>query len=311
MRSSLQVVAAGTVLLAFDLVYGVGTAEAANICRLASKRLVKSCLSEVHRGLLLTQANCDNVSDSAGRDECNAEAVQDRREGLQTCKAQRRARLEACKGFGGAAYDPEIDPANFVATVDNPYFPLTPGTTLVYEGQTAEGLEHEEFTVTDNTRVILGVTCIEVRDIVRLDGEVIEDTLDWFAQDVDGNVWYFGENAKNLEEDLIVDLEGSWTAGVDGAKPGIIMKAAPAIGDFYRQEFALDVAEDLAEVLSLTEAVAVPQGPFNNCLQTADTTTLTPDALEHKFYCEGVGNTLVVDPESGERLELIDIIEED
>ena len=141
--------------------------------------------------------------------------------------------------------------------------------------------------MTHNTKVILGVTCIEVHDTVMVDGELTEDTLDWFAQDSAGNVWYFGENSKELEDGLVVSLEGSWMAGVDGAKPGIVMKASPAVGDFYRQEFSLENAEDLAEVVSLNESVTVPAGTFNNCLETEETSPLEPDALEHKFYSAG------------------------
>jgi hypothetical protein len=229
---------------------------------------------------------------------------------LQTCKDQHEAQQTVCGRLGGGPYDPVIDPADFVnsTTINNPYFPLTPGTTFIYEGQTAQGLEHEEFFVTNNTKVILGVTCIEVRDTVRVNGELIEDTLDWFAQDNDGNVWYFGENSKEIAGGLIVSLEGSWTAGVEGAKPGIIMKASPAIGDFYRQEFALATAEDMAEVLSLTESVTVPYGgPFNNCLKTQELTPMEPDVLENKLYCPNIGNVLTIDLASGERVELIQI----
>src|SRR5262249_27205766 len=150
----------------------------------------------------------------------------------------------ACSRLGTAAYDPAIAPANFVAGIDNQFFPLVPGTTFVYEGQTPDGLEHDEFAVTHNTRVILGVTCIEVHDTVTTDGVLTEDTLDWFAQDTDGNVWYFGENTHELEDGLISTIDGTFMAGVDGAKPGIVMEAHPAIGDFYRQEFALANAED-------------------------------------------------------------------
>src|SRR5206468_1548653 len=114
-----------------------------------------------------------------------------------------------CKRLGGAPYDPGIDPANFVATIDNPYFPLQPGTTFVYEGQTADGLERDEFFVSHVTRVIFGVTCTEVHDTVHVNGQLTEDTLDWFAQDKDGNVWSFGENSEELAGGLVTSLAGS------------------------------------------------------------------------------------------------------
>jgi hypothetical protein len=225
----------------------------------------------------------------------------------QTCEAQKDARLAACERLGPAAYDPVIDPSNFVARVDNPYFPLTPGTTFVYEGQTAEGFEHDEFAVTHHTRVILGVRCVEVHDTVRTDGQLTEDTLDWFAQDRDGNVWYFGENTHELEDGLITTIDGTFMAGVNGDKPGIIMKAHPAIGDFYRQEFSLNNAEDFAETRSLTQTVHVPTGTFHNCLKSKETTPLETDLLEYKFYAPGVGNILTVDARTGDRVELVRI----
>ena len=203
--------------------------------------------------------------------------------------------------------DPVIDPSNFVAQVDNPYFPLTPGTTFIYEGQTQEGFEHDEFAVTHRTRVILGVRCVEVHDTVKTDGELTEDTLDWFAQDRDGNVWYFGENTHELEDGLITTIEGTFRAGVNGDKPGIVMKAHPAISDFYRQEFSLNNAEDFAETRSLTQTVHVPAGTFHNCLKSKETTPLEPDLLEFKYYAPGVGNVLTVDAKTGDREELVRI----
>ena len=221
------------------------------------------------------------------------------------CKDQFDARLAVCQRLGPAPYAPVIAASNFVSTIDNPFLPLVPGTTFYYLGQTSGGLESNVVSVTHNTRVILGVTCVEVHDVGYIDGVLQEDTLDWYAQDKDGNVWYMGENSEEIVDGLIVSLEGSWTAGVDGAKPGIIMKAHPAIGDFYRQEFSLGTAEDIAEVISLTESVTVPVGPFTNCLETKETSPLEPDALERKFYAVGVGNILVIDDETGERLELV------
>jgi hypothetical protein len=226
---------------------------------------------------------------------------------LQSCADQNDVRLAACDRFGPAPYDPVIDPSNFVAQVDNPYFPLTPGTTFVYEGQTAEGFEHDEFAVTHRTRVILGVRCVEVHDTVRTDGQLTEETLDWFAQDRDGNVWYFGENTHELEDGLITTIDGTFKAGVNGDTPGIIMKAHPAIGDFYRQEFSLNNAEDFAETRSLTQTVHVPTGTYHNCLKSKETTPLETDLLEFKFYAPGVGNILTVDARTGDRVELVRI----
>jgi hypothetical protein len=202
-----------------------------------------------------------------------------------------------------------INPANFNTStkINNPFFPLKPGTTFIYEGQTAQGFNHTEFAVSHNTRVIRGITCVEIHDSVFLDKKLSEDTLDWFAQDKDGNVWYFGENTHELVGGLITTINGTFMAGVDGAKQGIIMEAHPAVGDFYRQESDLGNAEDFAEVTSLTASVTVPFGSFNNCLKTQETTPLEPSLLEDKFYCSGVGNLLTVDKVTGERVELVQI----
>ena len=166
------------------------------------------------------------------------------------------------------AYDPEIAPANFVDEVDNPYFPLTPGTTYVYEAETDDGTEHIEVEVTDATVEILGVTCTVVHDTVTLDEEIIEDTFDWYAQDVEGNVWYFGEASMEFENGIVRSTFGSWEAGVHCAKPGIVMLADPDVADTYRQEFYPCVAEGMATVNALDETIMVPHGTFNACLRT-------------------------------------------
>jgi hypothetical protein len=284
-----------------------------DFCRKTSSYVLTSCQQGAQSDYSLALANCQNLSDPKEQKDCQQQAKADYNDARQTCRDQYNARQEVCDRLGGAPYDPVIDPANFVAKIDNLYFPLKPGTTFIYEGQTAEGFEHEEFFVTNNTKVILGVTCIEVRDRswvgnTQTDDTLTEDTLDWFAQDTDGNVWYFGENAKQYAAGMIVGIEGSWTAGVDDAKPGIVMKAAPAIGDFYRQEFALDTAEDMAEVISLTEFVTVPAGSFGNCLETLETSPMEPDAKEHKFYAPNKGQVLTVDLVTGDRLELKQIV---
>lgn len=283
-------------------------------CSASAEAVERSCLQEAESDYQLALAICLNSS-GAERHDCQGEAWADLKDSRSTCREQQDARQEVCDELGEDAYDPAIDPANFVGVtfvdvtfvdvIDNPYFPLTPGTTLVYEGDTGDGREHEEFAVTHNTKVILGVRCIEVHDTVTRDGELIEDTLDWFAQDRAGNVWYFGESSESLRGGRVVSVGGSWLAGVDGAKPGIVMEAHPAVGDVYRQEFLLGTAEDLGEVVDLHATVAVPAGTFNNCLQTKDFTPLEPDAFESKFYAPGVGTVLEIDEETGERLELL------
>jgi hypothetical protein len=276
--------------------------------------MLESCQGGAESDFSLAIAKCDNLSNASKRNKCEGRTLADKKDALQTCNDEFDVRQTACQKLGPDPYDPVIKPANFPnsTTINDPLFPLTPGTTYIYEGQTSQGLEHDEFAVTHNTRVILGITCVEVHDSVKTNGELTEDTLDWFAQDKDGNVWYFGENTHELVDGLITTIDGTFTAGENRAKPGIIQEARPAIGDFYRQEFDLGNAEDFAEVISLTDSVTVPFGTFNNCQKTEETTPLEPDLLENKFNCPASGkfpggNVLTVDEHTGERVELIQI----
>jgi hypothetical protein len=304
--SAVMVLAVGGVLV-FILSNSAVEAAGGDACKATTKAALKACAAAAKSDYSIALGICANIADPDERKACQQEAKADLKDALDECKDQSDARQAACDRLGPAVYSPVIDPSNFVATIDNPFMPLPPGTNFVYVGDTGNGIESNVVSVTHNTKVILGVTCIEVHDVVFTDGVLTEDTRDWFAQDAAGNVWYFGENSQELENGLPVSLEGSWTAGVDGAKPGIIMKANPVVGDFYRQEFSLGNAEDLAEVVSLTNSVMVPFGSFTNCLQTAETTPLEPDALEHKFYAAGVGEILTIDEVTGEHLELVQI----
>lgn len=275
-----------------------------NPCKTTASQVLKSCRTSAESDFSLALAKCTNVPTDAG---CKEDAATERQDAIEGCKDEFDVRSDACEKFGPAAYNPEIDPSNFVSDIDNPYFPLVPGTTFISEGQTSDGLEHDEFAVTHRTKTILGVRCVEVRDRVFIDGKLTEDTLDWFAQDVDGNVWYFGENTHELEGGLITTIDGTFTAGVDRAQPGIIMEAHPRVGDFYRQEFDLANAEDFAEVTGLNATATVPVGTFNHCVKTRETTPLEPDLVEEKFYARGVGNILTIDHVTGEVVKLIKI----
>lgn len=208
-------------------------------------------------------------------------------------------------------YAPKIDPGDFVSDVTNRYFTLTPKKNFVYEGETEEGTERIEVYTTNETRNIMGVRTTVVWDRVWLNGELIEDTKDWYAQDKEGNVWYFGEDSKELVNGKIVSRAGSWKAGVDGAKPGIIMKASPLVGDSYRQEYYKGEAEDMGDVIALGETVAVPYGTFTDCLKTRDWTQLNPGADEHKYYCPEIGRVVLeVSLESGKKVQLVEIAAE-
>jgi len=207
------------------------------------------------------------------------------------------------------AYDPQISPSDFVAAVDNVYFPLFPGRVLRYSQTGPDGASSVEVTVMADTKNILGVKCVVVHDVVRTaNGDLAEDTYDWYAQDKTGNVWYFGEDTRSYEGGAVVTTKGTWQAGVAGARPGIVMEAAPKLGDTYRQEYLAGVAEDRADILSLTESVSVAYGTLANCLMTKDYSTLEPAKVEHKYFYPGVGQVLAVMVSGGtEREELISV----
>lgn len=202
----------------------------------------------------------------------------------------------------------EFDPGSFVDEVTHPYFPLTPGATYTYVGTTDEGTETIVVEVLQQKKDILGVDATVVRDRAYVDGKLVEDTFDWFAQDETGNVWYLGEDSKEIEDGEVVSTEGSWEAGVDGAEAGIIMLADPEKGDRYAQEHAPEVAEDMARVVSLDGSVTVPYGSFSSVLQTQEWTPLEPGHREYKYYAEGVGLVLESTKRTGgERIELVSI----
>ncbi len=189
----------------------------------------------------------------------------------------------------GGNYAPVLDPADFVDRIDNPYLPLSPGARWVYEGTSDGATERIVVTVTDKRRTILGISAIVVRDTVSTDGQVTEDTYDWFAQDRDGNVWYLGESVKDFENGVLTSTAGSWEAGVGGAVPGIVMPAKPGLGTAYRQEFWLGEAEDMAEVIDVGGTRTVPEGSYNATITTRDWTPLAAEVIEEKVYAPGVG----------------------
>lgn len=190
------------------------------------------------------------------------------------------------------SYNPSVNLSNFSDPTNftNPYFPLESGKTYKYENQTTSGLERGEVTVTEETKVVQSITCAVVHDQVWLNNVLIEDTYDWFAQDNQGNVWYFGENVNNYNNDgSFKDKHGSWEAGIGGAKPGIIMLADPQVGMKYREEYLFGEAEDQAEVVAVGESVTTPAGTFTNCIKTKNFTELEPDVEENKWYAPKIG----------------------
>jgi hypothetical protein len=200
----------------------------------------------------------------------------------------------------------QLDPADFTTEIDNPYFPIVPGSRRVFRETDAEGaVRRVVVTVTNDTKTIIGIDARVVHDVVTEDGQITEDTYDWYAQDSDGNLWYLGEDTKEFENGKLKSTEGSWEAGVDGAQPGIIIPANPQPGMTYREEYYTGQAEDGAEILSLTAHADVPYGVFDDVLQTRNFTPLEPDLVEEKFYASGVGPVLEITVTGGsDRTEL-------
>jgi hypothetical protein len=203
-----------------------------------------------------------------------------------------------------------LDPADFSTTIDNPYWPMTPGTRWTYRETGPDG---EELTVVvvvtfDTREIANGITARVVRDTVYQGDAIVEDTFDWYAQDKDGAIWYLGEDTAEFENGVINSTEGSFEAGVDGALPGIIIPADPQPGMEYRQEYYASEAEDNGAILALDEMVDVEAGHYDGVLLTRDTITIEPGIEEHKFYAPGVGLVLALDIAGGAgREELIRI----
>jgi len=283
-------------------------------------------------------AVCLNTSDDEERSDCFDEIREARKEARDECSIQYEAREEVCALIGQERYDPQYSPDDFVDpesigfddgdVAPNPYFPLVGGMRWVYE---ADG-ELIIVEVLEETMEVNGVDCVVVRDVVYeteteeedeegmanaietdddFPGVPVEDTLDWFAQDEEGNVWYFGEISLNYEDGVITDIDGSWKAGEEGARPGILMPASPMVGDVYRQEWLLGDAEDVAEVLALTAEPELSEDNASDCdpgcLQTLEWTPLEEDSYEFKYYRAGVGMVQEADPEDPEStVELVE-----
>jgi hypothetical protein len=184
-----------------------------------------------------------------------------------------------------------LDPARFTTRIDHPYWPMRPGSRWVYRQTDADGSRRIEVTVTHRTRTIMGVEARVVHDVATEDGEVTEDTYDWYAQDADGNVWNLGEDTRQLDDGKVTSTEGSWQAGVDGAQPGILLPARPRPGMAYRQEYGAE-ARDAAAVLSLNQRAKVPSGLFDHVLVTKESSPLEPKLLKHALFALGVGPVL-------------------
>ena len=304
--------AAAAAAAAGDRGAGPGGAKA---CSTTSHAAQLACRAEALDDYWIAIGNCANLDEATEVRECRREARADWLEGRGECGEQFDARQEACDFLGQDPYVVDLEDIDFVnpgdiggAVAPNPYLPLVPGTRFHYANE--EAGELVEVSVTYDTLEIAGVECVVVRDVVTDadSGDLIEDTDDFFAQDTEGNVWYLGEIARNYEDGLLTDLEGSWRAGVDDAKAGIVMKRYPLVGAVYRQEFLLGDAEDVARVQSLSgSAEAGDYDCTGNCLVTEEFTPIEPGVVEFKYYLPGTGHVLTVDPDTGEREVLVGI----
>jgi hypothetical protein len=190
-----------------------------------------------------------------------------------------------------------LDPADFTTKIDNPYWPMAPGDRWVYSETSGPGPAGRDVVrVTgERKRVAAGITGLVVHDRLTRSGRVVEDTLDWFAQDRAGNVWYLGEATKGYRGGKVRSTHGSWEAGVHGAQAGVVMPAHPRAGMTYRQEYLAGEAEDRARILSRNAHARVPFGTFGHLLATEETSPLEPETVEHKLYARGVGPVLARD----------------
>ncbi|NKB34898.1 MAG: hypothetical protein GKR91_17520 [Pseudomonadales bacterium] len=285
--------------------------EGDGACSQTTNAQFLSCRSDVQDDFFEKQAVCFNFSDEEERSECFAEAEEERLEGLEECDDIEEAHENLCAVLGEDPYDPDLDDITFVSLDDiaanpNPYFPLVVGNTWVYEN------DEETITVTvlDQTREIDGVEAIVVQDVVMEEGELVEDTFDWYAQDDEGNVWYMGELSRNYEDGELSDIDGSWEAGEEGAKAGILFRAMPIVDEVLRQEYAIGEAEDIGQTVRLDSDESTDSGfeCNSNCLETLESTPLEPEALETKIYLPGTGLLMEIDLEEDSRIELSEFI---
>jgi len=303
-----------------------GDDDRGRYCSATATTLFQACGYEVADDYWKARAVCINVSDDAERAECLADARVSRREGERLCNKQLKGRRGACKALGQDRYDPDLDPALFDdpknPTNPNPYFPLTVGNRWEYRG----GNETNIVEVVDETKLIEGVTCIVVRDRVFKDGDLVEDTDDWYVPAKDGNVWYFGEEVKDYESfdgddprrPELVKIDGSFKAGRDRDKAGVIFQASPTQGEAYLEEFSLGNAEDVTEILSTAYTfgsdreldqfipkLLADRFCSGDCVVTKNFSLLEPGVFARKYYASGIGFFLEVQPATGEVLQLV------
>jgi len=315
------------IALALGLAFtGRSEAQGAGFCSQTADALLDACRADVVNSSAVKKAVCINIVRQNDRDACFDELADDQAEASDLCQAQHDTRLDACRLLGEQRYDPDFSRSNFSNPArplqPNPYFPMRVGYRWAYRTAT----QFNSVEVTNETKQIAGVTCAVFRDLVFEDGRLVEATDDWYASHKNGSVWYFGEEEKDYEtfkgdnpmRPELVSTEGSFKAGRDGDKPGIIALAAPQPGNAYLEEFSLGNAEDVTEILSTTYAYGrdpvldegVPQEVAErfcqgDCIVTKNYSLLEPGLFARKYYARGVGTILEVENE-GDVLQLVD-----
>jgi len=303
-------------------------ARAKHYCSETALLQLWACEAESGDDRLTDRAICLNLSDEDERSDCYEELRETSREDRQSCREQYAARLDLCDALGESRYDPSFDPADFATDFNplaaaNPYLPLSVGNRWAYGGDEDVVVE-----VLDRTKDIEGVPCVVVNDRVEVDGVVVEDTNDWFAQANNGDVYYCGEEVKDFETfpgdnpvlPELIAIDGSFKVGRDGDKPGVSMPGSLMVGATFRQEWSPGNAEDAATVLSTsyfygddpTLDTAVPQALAellcggHDCVVMREFTPLDPESNERKYFAPGIGFFFALDVESGETLQLTD-----
>jgi hypothetical protein len=313
--------------LAIPAASSISAQGSGQFCTATANAIAKACGSQTQDDYWIAVANCINEPDAAERAECLADAAASRTEATQLCRDQLNGRLEACTLLGEDRYDPEFEPADFdkdFANLPNPnrYFPLAVGNRWQYRG----GTEVNTVEILSQTKLIDEVTCVVARDLVYDSGFLKEATDDWYAQAKNGDAWYCGEEVKDFENfrgdrprrPELVSIDGSFKAGRDGAKPGIIFRAFPRRGESYLEEFSLGNAEDVTTVLSTNYGFGtnadldrnVPQRlarmlcAGNNCVVTKNFSLLEPGLSARKYYAPGIGVFLEVES-TGDTSQLV------
>ncbi len=309
----------------YGTLMGWSGAHADAYCTLTADTLLDACKASVMDDGAVGDAICINITDQKAHNSCLDDLEDSQAEADQLCVGQHETRLAACEVLGEGRYDPDFRPARFDnpkrPSNPNPYFPLGVGKHWEYRSAT----QVDTVDIVNETKLIAGVNCIVFRDLVFEDGLIHEATDDWYVPGKDGSVWYFGEEVKDFEtfkgdnplRSELDSIDGSFKAGRDGDKPGIIALASPKVGDVYLEEFSLGNAEDVTEILSTTYSYGhdpvldenvprelVQRFCAGNCVVTKNYSLLEPGLFARKYYARGVGTILEVE-NTGEVVQLV------